>query len=85
MLLLGQAATLDERQRQRNEAGHEDGVQDENADVQAQKVRMAQGRADGLARHTRLTVLQDAVGIGHHKGDQQDADQGKSCRGEEQS
>ncbi|MNW05873.1 hypothetical protein D3C71_2021890 [compost metagenome] len=60
-------------------------MEDEDAHIQAQKVRMAQGRADGLARHTRLTVLQDAVGIGHHKGDQQDADQGKSCRGEEQS
>ncbi|MNJ75749.1 hypothetical protein D3C77_728960 [compost metagenome] len=85
MLLLRQAAALDEGQWQCDEAGHEDGMQDEDAHVQAQKVRMAQGWADGLARHTRFTVLQNAVGIGHDKGNQQDANQGKSCRGQEQS
>ncbi|MCY1563027.1 hypothetical protein D9M68_1005040 [compost metagenome] len=85
MLLLGQAATLDERQWQRNEAGHEDGVQDENAYVQAQKVRMTQCRADGLARHPRLAVLQNAVGVGYDKRDQQDADQGKPGRNQEQT
>ncbi|MNZ29177.1 hypothetical protein D3C78_464220 [compost metagenome] len=85
MLFLGQAAALDEGQRQRDEARHEDRVEDEDTGVQAQKVRMAQGWAECLARHTRLAVLQSAVGVGHDKSDQQNADQGKSCRGEEQS
>ncbi|MNV69159.1 hypothetical protein D3C71_1620580 [compost metagenome] len=60
-------------------------MQDEDARVQAQKVRMAQGRADGLTCDTRFAVLQFAVGIGYDEGDQGDADQGKSCSGKEQS
>ncbi|MNE89444.1 hypothetical protein D3C80_1868520 [compost metagenome] len=85
MFFLRQAAPFDEGQRQGDEAGHEDGMQDEDTDVQAQKVRMAQGRAECLARDTRLAVLQGAVGIGHDEGNQQDTDQGKPRRGKEQS
>lgn len=51
MLLLRQAAALDKGQWQRDEAGHEDGMQNENARIQPQEVRVAQGRADGLSGH----------------------------------
>ncbi|MNJ11581.1 hypothetical protein D3C77_57600 [compost metagenome] len=61
MLFLGQATPLHERQRQGNEAGHQDGVQDEDTHIQAQQVWMTQGRAQRLLGDTRLTVLKGSM------------------------
>ncbi|MNH47649.1 hypothetical protein D3C79_1110030 [compost metagenome] len=60
-------------------------MKDEDTDVQAQKVGMTQRWAERLTCDTRFAMLQGAMGVGYDEGDQQNTDQGKSCRGQEQS
>ncbi|MCY1554754.1 hypothetical protein D9M68_913490 [compost metagenome] len=44
VLFLGQPALLHQRQRQGDEAGHQDRMQGQDAEIQAQQIRMPQGR-----------------------------------------
>lgn len=75
VLLLGQAPLVHQCQRQGDEAGHEDGVEDQDAGVQAQQVAVLQGRQQGLARHAGFAVLGHVVRLRDEEQDQQQADQ----------
>ncbi|MNN78324.1 hypothetical protein D3C81_1948700 [compost metagenome] len=68
MLFFRQPGALDQCQRQGDETGHQDRVQDENPHVQAQQVGMSQGRPQRLAGHARLTVLQMPRCAWHDEG-----------------
>ncbi|MNH17960.1 hypothetical protein D3C81_1570370 [compost metagenome] len=70
MLFLGQTTPLNQCQRQGDEAGHQNRMQNEDADIQAQEVGMTQGRPQRLLRHTRLAVLQRTVRRRHDKRNQ---------------
>ncbi|MNS47497.1 hypothetical protein D3C72_800310 [compost metagenome] len=85
MLLFGQPGFLDQCQGQGDEAGHQHRVQDKNAQVQAQQIRMLEGRDQRLARDTGLTVLQRAGGARHHEHHDHDAEQRHAASSEEQS
>ncbi|MNL24103.1 hypothetical protein D3C87_1455260 [compost metagenome] len=84
MLLLGQPGFFHQSQRQGDEARHQHRVQDKNAQVQAQQVRMLERRDQCLARDTGLTVLQRTSGARHHEHHDHDAEQRHAARGEEQ-
>ncbi|MNN26640.1 hypothetical protein D3C81_1401520 [compost metagenome] len=84
MLFLGQATALDQGQGQGDEAGHQDRMQDEDTDIQAQQVGVTQGRSQGLLGDARFAVLQRPVRRRHDEGDQGHADHRHGGRGQEQ-
>ncbi|MCY1425956.1 hypothetical protein D9M71_417640 [compost metagenome] len=85
MLFLGQPGALDQRQRQGNEAGHEDGVQYQDADVQAQQVGVLQGRDQRLPGDAGFAVLHAVIRHRHDEQDDQYADQRHPRREPEQA